>query len=198
MSNKLPLLDFVREYGFLTAEPGETFTLASGQQSDIYFDARRASLASGFRLIEVSRAMANLVSPEVVALGAVPTGGLLLLAPILMQASMHLERLGVPEPRALQGFYVREEQKRYGRRNWIEGALDLAPPGPVALIEDTVSTAQSVIRAVELLRGQGREVREVICLVNRRLGGEERLRELGVPLKAVFTVEDLEGTVQAA
>lgn len=187
----MSLREFVLVTGLRTAEPGKLFTLASGKQSDRYFDARRAALANPHRLGEIADALLLRISREVVAIGAVPTGGLVLLGPVLVLAGLTRTRHPV------KGFYVRDAPKSYGTGQQIEGALDLAPPGPVTLIEDTVSTAQSVLPAVELLRQQGREVREVVCVVDRQLGGRDRLAALGVSLRPLF-LQDEDGELTEA
>lgn len=188
----MSLREFAKTTGSLTAEPGKTFTLASGKQSDRYFDARRVALADQDRLNEIAERICGHVSPDVVAIGAVPTGGLVLLGPVLLAARNYLHT------QPLVGFYVRDEPKSYGTGNQIEGALALAPPGPVCLIEDTVSTGQGLLPSIALLDQCGRKVSEVVCVVDRGLGGRERLGALGIPLRALFTLDDSGNLAEAA
>jgi len=60
------------------------------------------------------------------------------------------------------------------------------------LVEDTVTSGGSIVRAAEALRREypGCELLGAVTLVDREEGGAAALEEVGLPLTAVFTRSD--------
>ena len=56
----------------------------------------------------------------------------------------------------------------------------------MVLIEDVVTSGESLIRAALALAPSGVEVVEAVVVVDREEGGEAALREHGLPLHALF------------
>jgi uridine monophosphate synthetase len=83
----------------------------------------------------------------------------------------------------------RLRQKDYGRETKIEGVYQ---PGQVALVlDDLVTRAESKLEAIDVLRGNGLEVRDIVVLVDREQGGVQQLRLAGYACHAVFTFSEL-------
>jgi orotate phosphoribosyltransferase len=59
------------------------------------------------------------------------------------------------------------------------------------MLEDVVSTGGSVLKACESVRGAGFVVRDVLCVLDREMGGREALAGLGCELHAIFTRAEL-------
>ncbi|MCC7142863.1 MAG: orotate phosphoribosyltransferase [Candidatus Eisenbacteria bacterium] len=157
------------------------FVLSSGAISDFYLDlrltttdARAAHLSSQFLLQEAYR------------LGVERVGGPTLGADPLVGAAV---ALSVEEGRPLRGFLVRGEQKKHGTERLVEGHL--AAGDRVLVLDDVVTSAGSIVRAIEAVRTAGAEVLGCFCLVDREGGGREKLAEVGVPLTAVFQVGEV-------
>ena len=75
--------------------------------------------------------------------------------------------------------YVRSGAKDHGRQNRIEGRLEKGQK--VVVVEDLISTAGSVIDAVNALREEGAEVLGVVSIFTYGMAkGLERLKEAGV------------------
>ena len=75
--------------------------------------------------------------------------------------------------------YVRSGAKDHGRQNRIEGRLEKGQK--VVVVEDLISTAGSVIDAVNALREEGAEVLGVASIFTYGMAkGLERLKEAGV------------------
>lgn len=85
--------------------------------------------------------------------------------------------------------FVRKEPKAYGTGRQTEGA-DVAGRH-VVLLEDVVTTGGQALRAVEVLRREGAHVQAVLCVVDRQQGAAERFQALGIPFRALFTLEEL-------
>ena len=61
----------------------------------------------------------------------------------------------------------------------------------VVVLEDTVTTGGSSLKAIEAMRGAGYHVRGVLAVVDRNEGGAEALAAIGVPLVSLFDLKDL-------
>ncbi|MFC9437053.1 orotate phosphoribosyltransferase [Nocardia sp. NPDC057030] len=155
------------------------FTLASGATSDHYFDLRRISLHPrgsqliGDAIIDHTRdwgydAVAGL------ALGAVPVA----------IAAMTAAR---DRGRQLPALIIRKEPKRHGLRRRIEGG-DIRDTR-VLIVEDTSTTGDSTLIAVDAVREEGGTVVGVLLLVDR--GGAEAIGAAGIVVRSVFTAADL-------
>jgi len=160
------------------------FTLASGKKSDFYINGKTTTLRPD-ALNYAARMFLTLLKdakPDRV-------GGLTLGADALIGAITCLSfDMNCP----MEGFIVRKEPKTHGTAQWIEGPPIVAGQR-VAIIEDIVTTGQSALKAVERVRLAAPDVKSigVYALVDRLDGGEACLKEVGLPLHALFTKNDL-------
>jgi len=152
------------------------FVLRSGKRSSRYFDkflfeTEPALLKRlGRQLAElVPKATQRLAAPE---LGAVLLGG---------AVSMHT---GLPL------LLVRKEPKGYGTGKQLEGRFVAGER--VTVIEDVVTTGGDSIRSVKVLRDAGLDVIHLVVVLDREEGGEENIREAGIPYSPLFRVQELE------
>ena len=60
------------------------------------------------------------------------------------------------------------------------------------MLEDVVTTGGSALTAVEKLRDVGYEVKRIVTLVDRQEGGAEVIKESGLELISLFTLEDFD------
>ena len=175
-SNRAKLLKQLIENSYKKGE----FTLSSGKKSSHYLNCKPVSLnGEGLNLISdlflelkdsSSKAVAGLT------LGADPlVSGL-----IVKAASQGLD---------LNGLIIRKEIKKYGTKAGIEGPI-LEEGTMVTVLEDVVTTAGSVIKAIKKLRENNYVVEEVLSLVDRKEGGCEALNNENVKLKSIFTIKD--------
>jgi len=89
----------------------------------------------------------------------------------------------------LSGLIIRKEIKQYGTKAGIEGPA-LEEGTLVTVLEDVVTTAGSVIKAIKKLRENNYIVEEVLSIVDRQEGGCEALNDENVKLKSLFTIND--------
>ena len=89
----------------------------------------------------------------------------------------------------LNGLIIRKEIKKYGTKAGIEGPA-LEEGTLVTVLEDVVTTAGSVIKAIKKLRENNYVVEEVLSIVDRQEGGLEALEAENVKLKSLFTIKD--------
>ncbi len=149
------------------------FTLASGKKAGYYIDIKEA-LTRPDILDEISEGLSEKVSADRIAgveLGAVP---------LLIAASM---RLKIPY------IIVRKEKKPHGTEKLFIG--DVQPGENINILEDVVTTGNSVLRAAEMLIDRGAKVSKVICVVDREEGGEELLKANGIELVHLMRASEL-------
>lgn len=158
------------------------FTLASGKKSDYYIDARLTTLdPEGVYLIGKVFLDEIRKDPEITAVGG-PTMGA---DPIVGSLMVLSHESGC----ALPGFLVRKGEKDHGTGKLIEG--NLKPGDNVAVVEDIVTTGNSVIKAIEAVRGAGASVNKALVIVDREEGAREAFRKLGIPLFSIFSISEL-------
>jgi orotate phosphoribosyltransferase len=159
------------------------FTLASGARSSYYVDARRTTMtAEGqFLLGKVcERAISESGWP------VTHVGGLTMGADPVAYAIAH-ESWSTDRP--LDAFSVRKEAKAHGTGQRIEGGLPV--DASVVVVEDTLTTGGSALKAVEALRRYGVTLHGLLTLVDREEGGRKRLEEAGIPVISIFTGPEL-------
>ena len=148
--------------------PEEPFTWASGIKSPVYCD-NRLTLTSTEARNDVEEGLAQVIRenyPEAEVLMGTATAG-------IAHAAITAHMLGIPMG------YVRSGAKDHGRQNRIEGRLEKGQK--VVVVEDLISTAGSVIDAVNALREEGAEVLGVVSIFTYGMAkGLERLKEAGV------------------
>jgi orotate phosphoribosyltransferase len=79
----------------------------------------------------------------------------------------------VPAGEGLVGFFVRGERKQHGLQRWVEGPV--AEGDRVLVVEDTVTSGGSTVKAIEKIREQGLEPVAVVAVVDRLAGGGEAI-----------------------
>jgi orotate phosphoribosyltransferase len=175
--DKNALIEIVKEKALRFGD----FTLASGKKARYYLDCRKVTLdARG----------ANLIAEGILELleGQMPdaVGGMAIGAdPITAAVITIAGQRNVP----LKGFIVRKESKTHGTGRDVEGPVE---DGDTAVIvEDTVTTGGSSLKAIERAAAAGLRVRGVIAIVDRLEGGAEAFSERGYPLQTLLTVRDL-------
>jgi orotate phosphoribosyltransferase len=152
--------------------------LSSGRAADWYADLRQVTL-SGTGAAVVGRAMRELTADW--KFDAV--GGLTLGADPIAAAMVHS---AAADGHELDAFVVRKEAKSHGLSKRIEGPS--VQGKRVLVVEDTSTTGQSALTAVDALRVAGAEVVGVAALLDR--GGGERIAASGLAFRAACTVHD--------
>ena len=133
--------------GAVHLRPDEPFTFASGLRSPVYCDNRILLGDVVARRAVTAAFTAHCDGAEVLAGPA--TGG-------IPWAAWAAETLGLPMA------YVRGTAKGHGRGRQIEGAG--VEGRRVVLLEDTVSTGESVLAAAAALRAEGAELVRCVCI----------------------------------
>jgi orotate phosphoribosyltransferase len=157
------------------------FTLSSGKKASFYLDCRKATLdPRGANLIAAG--ILELLGDEAPdAIGGMAVGADPITAAVVTLAGQR----GLP----LCGFIVRKEAKTHGTGKSVEGPVE---PGMTAVIvEDTVTTGGSSLKAIEQAEAFGLKVQGVIAVIDRLEGGAAAFAAAGYPLRSLLTVRDL-------
>lgn len=158
--------------------------LSSGQEADFYIDLRRVGLDGSVAPL-VGRVMLETVrNLDFDAVGGLTLGADPVAAAMMHAAAGHPELVG---GRKIDAFVVRKAEKAHGLQRRIEGP-DVAGRR-VLIVEDTSTTGQSPMAAVEAARAAGAEVVAVAVIVER--GAEPVIDAAGLPYYAAFGLADL-------
>lgn len=161
-------------------------TLASGRQSDFYFDGKQTTLHSEGGIL-VGKLFYDAIKDLEVIDGV---GGITLGAdPIATATSIAAYLAG----KRMHAFIIRKEPKGHGTGQWLEGRKNLPPGSKVVIVEDVVTTGGSSMKAVRRAEEEGLVVLGIVTLVDREEGGRENIEQEGYWLRAIFTKSGLVG-----
>jgi orotate phosphoribosyltransferase len=174
--------DFVFEFASFLLKSNSlkfgVFTLASGKQSAYYIDLRMLPSFPGyFRLVinalkdTITRKVGNF---DIIA--SVPTSGLVFGSALAYEMNRPF-------------IYARIQPKGYGTEKFVEGFLK--PGSKVVIVDDVATTGTSVSRAAEIMRANGGIVEDVVALVDRHEGAEDKLRKMGIKLSVVADINEI-------
>ena len=154
-------------------------TLSSGKEADYYVDLRRVTL-DGLAAPLVGEVMRELTKD----LGYEAVGGLTLGADPVATAMLHD---ATKNGEVLDAFVVRKADKAHGLQRRIEGAE--VKGRKVLAVEDTSTTGDSVLTAVEQLEKAGAIVVGIAVIVDRGAGAV--LKAKGYEFRAAYSLADL-------
>ncbi|MCY4261746.1 MAG: hypothetical protein OXC97_00260 [Candidatus Dadabacteria bacterium] len=187
---KAKLKKFLKENCILR---DKQYTLASGESSDVYIDARIAILnPKGSSLITSIFFEEITKRNNIGAVGSsLSVGGSTLVGSIIAKSST--------EERPLNGLIVRTNEKNYGTKNIVEGKFDnLCTSGhppccglSVVMVEDIVNTGESILKAVDHLTKENINVSSVFSVVDRGKNTKEMFKQKGYEFFSIFTLDDL-------
>ncbi len=155
------------------------FKLTSGKISSYYIDLR---LILSFpealkKTIEFYRKLVDSIGiNNFQRIAGIPTAG-------LPFASILAFKLNKPL------IYIRKEVKPHGRERRIEGIL--YPGEKILIVDDLITTGKSMLNAINAVRAEGGIVTDVIVLIDREEGAQEKLIEENVNLKCFMKVSDI-------
>jgi orotate phosphoribosyltransferase len=153
------------------------YILASGKKSPYYVDLRQ-TISSPITMDWIANSLGRIILNEIGrdkidrVLG-VPTAG-------IPFATVVSQKLGIPL------IYYRQARKEHGVRKKIEGILQRNDR--VLIVDDLITTGESVIEAAEVVRDQGGVVNELVVLLDREQGGQERLRSTRIEPHVLFKI----------
>jgi orotate phosphoribosyltransferase len=173
------LLSLLLERSFRVGD----FVLSSGVRSRYYIDARATTTHA-----EGQAVVGRLCLAAIRDAGLRPdsVGGLTLGADPVAYAIAHASWIaGDP----VNSFTVRKEPKTHGTGKRVEGCF--AAGNEVVIIEDTVTTGASALKAIGAVEAEGGSVLAVLALVDREEGGRQAIEAAGYRVISVVRVSEL-------
>lgn len=175
MGDREELLAGIRANGIVHGD----FELSSGARATSYVDLRRVTLDGRLAPL-VGRVLLDATAD----LSYEAVGGLTLGADPVAAAMLHAAaNRGTP----VDAFVVRKAEKAHGLQRRIEGP-DVKGRRVLAL-DDTSTTGDSALTAVDALEAAGAEVAGVAVVVDR--GARQRVLDRGLPYIAVYELSEL-------
>ena len=169
--NKTELIELLKECGAIQFG---RFVLTSGAVSDYYIDIKKASTNPDI-LKKIAEAMKEYTENyDLIAgmeLGAVP-----------LVVALSLET-------SIPYVIIRKEKRGHGTVKQIEGG-DVKGK-KVLIIEDVTTSGGSTIKTIQILRENKAIVDEVIVVVDRESGAEEKLKNADVSFIPLLSVSDI-------
>jgi len=158
--------------------------LASGRESDFYFDLRPTTVHPAGATCVGELICDALEGMAVDFVGGMEAGAI----PIATAVAIASHRRGGK----LQAFFVRKKVKDHGAKKMIEGL----PKGEtlrgknVVVVEDTTTTGGSSMQAVNVLREEGANIVLVLTIVDRLEGAAETFAKEKLPFRALYTADE--------
>ena len=154
--------------------------LASGRESDFYFDMKPAMLDPEGAALMAELIMQELEGVEADLVGGLEMGAVPLIAPVAMKS----RDFG----RCLPGFFVRKAVKDHGTKKRVDGN-DVAGK-TVVILEDVTTTGGSALEAVQAVRDAGGTVALVLTILDRGEGADAVFKQAGVEFKSLFKAQE--------
>ncbi|MCC5895010.1 MAG: orotate phosphoribosyltransferase [Alkalibacterium sp.] len=183
MANAKTIPQELLRIGAVNIRPKNPYTWTSGLKSPIYCDNR---LTMSFPEVreQIVSALVDMITtyyPDTEVIAGTATAG-------IPHAAWVADRLKLPM------VYIRSEAKKHGTGKQIEGTFD--PGSKLVVIEDLISTGQSVIDAVNIAKTEGANVLGVAAIFTYELPlGQSAFDDLNIEL---HTVTNYTSLVQAA
>ncbi|MBD3184360.1 orotate phosphoribosyltransferase [Candidatus Poribacteria bacterium] len=171
------LLDLLKEKALVIGK----VKLSSGKESDYYLDERIVTL-----MPEGAYLTAKIMIHMLKDINVDAIGGMTLAADPIIGA---VTAMSYADNQPLSGLIVRKEPKGHGMGKQVEGPVKKGLK--VAVVDGTMTTGGSVLKAVEALERVGCEIVKVIIMIDRLEGGKENVEAEGYSIESVFTRHDL-------
>jgi orotate phosphoribosyltransferase len=183
-SKKLRLMEFIKRQGIVF----EHVKLSSNLETDYYYDIKRVALhPKGIDLL------AELLLEEIAKYEPKSVGGLEMGAIPLATAVMLKSTWVGKYKTGLNSFFVRKNPKTHGLEKKIEGKL--IPPA--VIVDDVITSGQSVIDAINAVNNQGYNVKAVVCVIDREEKGIPNiLKQRKIKYSSIFKHSDFKSFIE--
>lgn len=164
------IIDFMIEKNLIIKRE---FILKSGLKSTYYFDFKGA-ISYPSLINKISKRLNEFIEDDNACITGVPFGGI----PYSLMIS---------QMRDMPMIFVREEDKKHGLHKIIEGENF---GKEVIIIEDVITTGMSIYKTIDILRSHDVKIRQIICILDRKQGGVEKLKADGFRVDSLMSCEN--------
>jgi orotate phosphoribosyltransferase len=176
MADERELFEIIRTRSFRRGK----FTLASGRESELYFNLKPTMMSPKGALL-CARALLARIWPE----NPDYVGGLEMGAVPVIAALAAISESG---GRPVKSFFVRKQPKGHGTMDMIEGLANWESLAntKVMVVDDVATSGGSIVKAADAVRAAGATVESALVLIDREEGAAETLQLNGMRLLSVF------------
>ena len=162
------------------------YTLSSGKKTDHYVNCKPVTL-SGEGSLLIGTLLLDLVDDESLAVAGLTLGADPLVTSVAMTSWLDNTRRT-----KLNSLIIRKEPKGHGTTSQIEGMLPIKGC-KIVVLEDVVTTGESAMKAVRVLREAGYKVEQVISIVDRQEDDEadNLFEKENIEFVSLFTLDDI-------
>ena len=162
------------------------YTLSSGKKTNHYVNCKPVSL-SGEGSILIGTLLLDLVEDETLAIAGLTLGA----DPLVTSVAM-TSWLDQTKRTKLDALIIRKEAKDHGTTSQIEGRLPVQGC-KIAVLEDVVTTGESAMKAVRVLREAGYKVEQVLSIVDRQENDEadDLFEKENIEFVSLFNLDDI-------
>ena len=161
----------IKETSYLEGD----FVLRSGKRSKYYMDKYLFETQPDI-LKALGAEFCKHLTDDVTLVAGAELGGVALAAATAMEAN-------------LPWIIVRNSKKDYGTSKMVEGVLKEGDV--VLLVEDIATTGGQVLEAAKIITEAGATVKKIVCVIDRKQGGQENIEGAGYVFDRIITKEDL-------
>ena len=168
------------------------FTLASGKKSEYYFDSKKLTLDPQGALFVAKQIVEALDHFGVKYVGGTAYGAIPIAAQVALYSAI---RPGNP----IRAFYHRKisDAKKHGTHATAEGQIP-PPNEPTAILEDVVTTGESLLEAIQKAEKDGFRITHAITLIDRNEGGRQTIESAGYHFWSLCQADHSNGKVLIA
>jgi len=149
------------------------YTLSSGKKSNIYIDLRKVISYPTLHNMICCELFYKL-KKETNHICGTPYGAVSYAS--IISVTRHIPML-----------FLRKEQKEYGNKNLIEGVYN--KNDKVILIEDVITSGNSVINTAKKLEENGLDVIQIISIISR--SENKNLKYKNIPIEYLYHIDEL-------
>ena len=162
------------------------YTLSSGKKTNHYVNCKPVSL-SGEGSILIGTLLLDLVEDETLAVAGLTLGA----DPLVTSVAM-TSWLDQTKRTKLDALIIRKEAKDHGTTSQIEGMLPVQGC-KICVLEDVVTTGESAMKAVRVLREAGYKVEQVLSIVDRQENDEadDLFEKENIEFVSLFNLDDI-------
>ncbi|HUO99829.1 MAG TPA: orotate phosphoribosyltransferase [Rhizomicrobium sp.] len=160
------------------------FKLASGAESEFYFNLKPTMMSPEGALLSARALLARIRAEKVDYVGGLEMGAVPVIACIAA--------LSQADGRPVNTFFVRKKPKDHGTLDLVEGLTpDETLTGKrVMIIDDVATSGGSIVKAADAAKAAGAIVETALVIIDREEGATEALERAGVRLLSVLKKSD--------
>jgi orotate phosphoribosyltransferase len=170
------LFEIIRERSFRRGK----FKLASGRESELYFNLKPTMMTPKGALLSARALLARVWPENPDYVGGLEMGAV----PVIAALAAISEADGKP----VKTFFVRKQPKGHGTMDMVEGLAlnETLANAKVLVIDDVATSGGSILKAVDAARAIGAHVDAALVLIDREEGAAEALQVQNVRLLSVY------------